>query len=125
MAAAGWAGLHLLQLYSPPDPWQPFLRRTREFLNAALARDSSRLARLAASPEAARWALEVAALTPSPLTTLRDFGPVGGSRSGETTLIVVRAIGGACDGRLLSVELGGSGAAARVRGIQAPCLPTP
>jgi hypothetical protein len=125
VAAAGWAGLRLLQLYSPPNPWQPFLSRTREFLNAAVAHDSSRLARLAASPEVARWALEAAARTPSALTTLRDFGTVDGSRSGETTLIVMRAVGGACDSQLLSVELVGSGDAAQVRSIHAPCLPPP
>jgi len=122
---AGLAGLYLTRKYSPPDPWKPFTRRTREFLNAAIARDSAGVARLAASPEIARWALDAAGRTPSPLAGFRGFRKVGGSQSGDATLLIVGMKGGACDREIVAVELVGSRSEARVRSINAPCLPSP
>lgn len=69
--------------------------------------------------------LEAAARTPSPLTGFRGFRSVGGSQSGEATLIIARVKGGACDREIVAVELVGSQAEARVRSISAPCLPSP
>lgn len=125
VTTVGLAGLYLMRMYSPPDPWKPFASRTREFLDAAIARDSAGVAQRAASPEMTRWALEAAARTPSPLTGFRGFRSVGGSQSGEATLIIVGMKGGACDRETMAVELVGSQAEARVRRISAPCLPPP
>ncbi len=121
----GLAGLYLMRMYSPPDPWKSFASRTREFLDAAIARDSAGVAQRAASPVMTRWALDVAGRTPSPLAGFRGFRTVGGSRSGEATLIIVGVKGGACDREIVAVELVGSQAEARVRSISAPCLPSP
>ena len=120
---AGVTGVSLVRKYSPPDPWKPFANRTREFLEAAIAGDSAAVARLAASPEMARWVLDAAGRTPSPLSGFRGFRRMGGSQSGDLTLIVGGVTGGRCDREIMSVELVGSQAEARVRSISAPCLP--
>ena len=123
--AAGVTGLHLARKYSPPDPWKPFAYRAQQFFAAAMADDSAAVARLAASPEMARWALEASGRTPSPLAGFRGFRRVGGSQSGEATLLVAEMKGGACDREIVAVELVGSRTEARVRGISATCLPSP
>jgi len=122
---AGLASFYLTRMYSPPDPWKPFANRTREFLDAAIARDSAGVARLAASPAITRWALDAAGRIPSPLAGFRGFRKVGGSQSGEATLLIVEMKGGACDREIVAVELVGSQSEARVRSISAPCLPSP
>lgn len=125
VTTVGLASLYLMRKYSPPDPWRPFANRAREFLDAAIAGDSAAVARLSASPEMTRWALDVAGRTPSPLAGFRGFRRVGGSQSGEATLLVGGMKGGACDREIVAVELVGSQAEARVRSISAPCLPSP
>jgi hypothetical protein len=122
---AGLAGFYLTRMYSPADRWKPFANRTREFLDAAIARDSAGVARLAASPEITRWALDAAGRNPSPLAGFRGFRKVGGSQSGEATLLIVGMKGGACDREIVAVELVGNQSEARVRSISAPCLASP
>jgi len=119
------AGLYLMRMYSPPNPWKPFANRTREFLDAAIARDSAGVAQRSASPDMARWALDVVGRTPSPLAGFRGFRTIGGSQSGQATLLIGGVKGGACDREIMAVELVGSQAEARVRSISAPCLPSP
>jgi hypothetical protein len=123
--AASLAGLHLARKYSPSDPWKPFANRAQEFLAAAIADDTATVARLAASPDMARWALDASGRTPSPLAGFRGFRSVGGSQSGDATLLVAEMYGGACDREIVAVELVGVRKAARVRSISSPCLPSP
>ena len=120
--AAGAAGWWFLNLYSVSSPYDRYREPTREFLQAGLALDSVRLARIAAA-EPVQWVLETGRRHPIVLRDLlRDLDVVGGRHIGDATSVLFAGWhGGTCRNHLLSLTFEGRPEAPRIRDLSTDC----
>ena len=88
LLAASWG----LQLYSVPDPWEPYTLTVREYLGAALRRDSVSLARRSAAPQPMSWVGEAIRSRPATVAAwAQQLHTVTGFRAGETVTVALAA----------------------------------
>ena len=118
LGLAALAGARFLTLYT--GPWTAFVRPTREFLAAASAHDSIRLAKLGASEDLIQRTLTAAVQRPSQVG-LDRLRLVSGQRSGDTTRVFFSHSG--CSGNILTLSFVGTGSRARVQDVSLPCGP--
>ncbi|MEO8448661.1 MAG: hypothetical protein ABI647_02650 [Gemmatimonadota bacterium] len=116
--AAGAIGWWLLGLYSVSSPWDQFEKPAREFFEAAVARDSGRLKRLA-SPAALAFVLERAAQDSGSFSVLGPLVAMKGRRTGDTSRVVF--LNGGCRNHMVTITFVGLGKAAKVRDFTPPC----
>ncbi len=116
---AGFAvflGARLLTLYT--SPWAPFVRPTREFLSAAAAHDSIRLAALGTPDTVIRRTLAAATKHPNQVGIDR-LRLISGRRSGDTTRVTF--FHGGCSGNLLVLTFVGRASRPRIHEASLPC----
>lgn len=81
-----------LQLYSVPDPWEPYTLTVREFLGAGLRRDSVYLARHSAAAQPRTWVEEAIRQRPATVAEwARQLRTLTGFRSGDTVTVALAA----------------------------------
>ena len=100
-------------------PWAPFVQPTRQLLSAALAHDSTRLARLSVSPSLVHFLLEAAGQHPEQFASFSELRAIGGQRVGDTTQVTFAHQW--CSDNLLILTFRGSASQARVQDINLPC----
>jgi hypothetical protein len=116
LGLAGLAGARFLTLYT--GPWTAFVRPTREFLAAASAHDSMRLAKLGASEDLIQRTLKAAVQRPSQVG-LDRLRVISGQRRGDTTSVVFAHSG--CSGNILIMSFVGTGSRVRLNDVSLPC----
>lgn len=123
----GAVALSLLNVYSVRNPYEPFVAGAREFLQAALARDSQRLVRVPAASGAVQWALDTGRRHPAVLRDLlRDLRVGGGRRLGEETFVFFHGwTFGICVNRPLAITFTGEPPAARILDASTDCVAAP
>jgi hypothetical protein len=95
LAAVLTAAMLFAQPYSlrhgPPSPWQAYAEPARQYLQAALRKDSIALHRRSASLAPVVWALELARRLPDSLAVWTRHARVWtGSRHGDTTEVLLQ-----------------------------------
>lgn len=73
LVAAIGVELFVVQPYSVPSPWQPYVAPARRYLQAALVSDSAALERQSVSTVPVAWALHAARMAPE---TMAVWGAV-------------------------------------------------
>lgn len=88
LLAARWA----FQLYSVPDPWEPYTVTVREFLGAGLRRDSVSLVRRSAAAQPRTWVEEAIRQRPAIVAGwAQQLRTVTGFRTGDTVTVALAA----------------------------------
>ena len=88
LLAARWG----FQLYSVPDPWEPYTVTVREFLGAGLRRDSVSLVRGSAAAQPRTWVKEAIRQRPAIVAGwARQLRTVTGFRTGDTVTVALAA----------------------------------
>ena len=119
------AGWWLLRSYSVPPQDQSYVPVVREFLTAALAADSTKVAAATDNPEIVAWGLATARDRPQLLRALLN-GLTESSvrRESEEALVLFTSKGfGNCAGVPLAVTLLGPPPTARILALSADCDP--
>lgn len=126
LVAAIGVELLVVQPYSVPSPWQPYVAPARRYLQAALARDSAALERQSVSTVPVAWALRAARMAPE---TLAVWGavlrPSGGRRWGDTTDVVFETSTEVCEFRPIVIRFIGRPEMPRVQMVTSACFGGP
>ena len=118
------AALLVVQPYSADWPGTAYAQPARQFLRAALRRDSAALMRLSASPAAVKWALDAGRSHPDSLALWRHrLQAYRGERRGDTAEVFVYPTGNACAEKPIVLEFVGTGGGTRVVRASATCWP--
>lgn len=100
LIAAIGVELLVMQPYSAPSPWQPYVAPARRYLRAALARDSTALDHQSVSAAPVTWALHAARTAPETLAVwVAGLRPSGGHRWGDTTDVMFETATAVCEFR--------------------------
>jgi hypothetical protein len=119
-AAIMAAGVLILQPYSVRSPWDAYTDPVHRYLSAALASDSSALARQSLDPHPVAWALALARRQPDSLAVwAREAVAWGGTRHADTADVFVSPPQGSCS---LVMRFVGPARQARVQGATANCF---
>ncbi|HUR93284.1 MAG TPA: hypothetical protein VMY76_01790 [Gemmatimonadales bacterium] len=121
MAAVFW-----LQPYTADFPGTEYARPARQYLRAAIRRDSGDLQGMAATPAAVDWALQAGRTHPDSLAAWsgRTHTYVTARRA-DTADVLVYPAAGPCSEVPIVLRFTGSGSHARVVEARSACLPTP
>jgi hypothetical protein len=88
LLAASWG----FQLYSVPDPWQPYAIAVREYLGAGLRGDSAALASRSDSRQAVVWLQDAVRRHPATVAAwAQQLNAVTGLQEGETVTVALAA----------------------------------
>ncbi len=80
------------QLYSVPDPWQPYAVAVREYMVAGLHGDSAGLAKRSATRQPTVWLKNAVRTHPATvLAWAQQLNAVAGLREGETVTVALAA----------------------------------
>jgi hypothetical protein len=122
-AAIGAAALLLFQPYSADWPGMGYTKPAKRYIQAALAQDSVRLARLSAGDSPVVWALSMARLHRDTLAYWTGRAHAwAGERTGDTTEVFLYPSGDACSERPIRFRFVGSEREARVLSLSSTCL---
>jgi hypothetical protein len=117
--AASWG----FQVYSVPDPWEPYTRAVRAYLGAGLHGDSTALAAHAAARQPAVWVQDAIRRQPATVAAwAQQLNTVAGFRRGETvTVALASAVEGCSHLSSVTAQLLNHSAMPRVLALSSPC----
>jgi hypothetical protein len=117
------AALFTFQPYSADWPGGGYTKPAQRYIRAALRQDSVRLARLSASDTPVLWALDAARTHPESLALWSGRTQAWtGTRSGDTTEVLLYPRGEACSTAPIVFRFVGSAKEARVLSARSTCL---
>jgi hypothetical protein len=120
LLAATWA----LQLYSVPDPWQPYAVAVREYLGASLRGDSAALATRSAAAQPVAWVQDASRRQPALVGAwAHQLNAVTGQRRGETVWVALEAnfVEGCSHLNSVTAQLLDHSTTPRLLAISSPC----
>ena len=118
--------LLVMQPYSAPSPWQPYVAPARRYLRAALARDSAALDRQTVSAAAVAWALHAARTAPETLAVwVAGIRPSGGRQWGDTTDVMFETSTEVCEFRPILMRFVGRDGTPHVLMATSSCFGPP
>jgi hypothetical protein len=121
LLGAAWG----FQLYSVPDPWEPYTIAVREYLGAGLHEDSNAVARHAATPQATAWLQDAVRRHLATVAAwARQLNAVTGLREGDTVTVALAAnqVAGCSHLNSVIAQLLDHSAMPRVLAISSGCL---
>jgi len=126
LVAAIGVELLVVQPYSVPSPWQPYVAPARRYLHAALARDSAALDRESVSAAPVAWALHAARTAPETLAVwAAHLRPSGGRRWGDTTDVLFETSTEVCEFRPIVMRFVGRDGIPHVLMVTSSCFGPP
>jgi hypothetical protein len=113
----------LVQPYSVRSRWQPYVQPARQYLQAALRRDSAALTRQSVSAAPVAWALHAARTAPETLAVWAAvLRPATGRQWGDTTDVVFETSTEVCEFRPILMRFVGADRTPRVLMASSRCF---
>jgi len=126
LVAAIGVELLVMQPYSAPSPWQPYVAPARRYLHAALARDSVALRAQSVSAAPVAWALHAGCTAPETLAVwVAGLRPSGGRRWGDTTDVMFETSTEVCEFRPILMRFVARDGTPRVLMAASSCFGAP